>query len=326
MKTRLIAVIAAFSTFATALLLNSPAASATTAHVVARYRLTPGFYSMAAGRKALWVLDADETHYAQLYRINPRTGTMRRVTRLPFPAGGLVVAFGSLWVSDYFGNAVWRVGPRGHVQAEIATGTQPQWMHAAFGSLWVANHHGASMSRIDPETNTVLDTVQVGAPDTFRDGPQAVTDDGTNVYVGSSNLQALQSVDPSDDAVTTPDSSDDVFCGPTLGIAGVVWSVDPCSGAFYQFGTDGSVLRTIPSAGVPGDIATLGGHLWVSDDTNFDPDTFQGSAAVLERLDPVTGEVERTVAIGGDATGVTAAFGDFWVYNANTNVIRRIDV
>jgi streptogramin lyase len=326
MKTRLISALAALCALVTGLSINAPMASAGTTRVLATYRLAPGFYSVSAGLHAIWALNADELHFARLYRINPRTHGMNLVRTLPFAAGGLTVAFGSLWVSDYFGNTVWRLGPRGHVRAEITTGTQPQWMHAAFGSLWVSNHHGASMTRIDPATDAVLDTVQVGAPDTFRDGPQAITDDGTNVYVGSSNLQALQSVDPTTDSVTTPDSTDDVFCGPMLGVAGVIWSVDPCSGAFYQFGTDGDVLQTIPSAGVPGDLAVLDDHLWISDDTRFDPDTFRGSAAVLEQLDAATGAVQRTVAIGGDATGVTAGFGDLWVYNANTNTIRRVQV
>jgi hypothetical protein len=203
-------------------------------------------------------------------------------------------------------------------------GLQPERIHAAFGSLWASNHHGASLSRIDPVTNTVVDTVPAGAPDTFRSGPQGMTDDGTNLYVGSSNLQALQAVAPSTDGVTTGPSTDDVFCGPITAAGGFVWSVDPCSGAFYRLGTDGSSQQTIPSAGVPGGITTRGAELWISDDQTFDPNTYQGSNAVLEQLDPVSGAVLRSVAIGGDATEVTSGYGDLWVYDANASTIRRI--
>jgi streptogramin lyase len=181
MRKRFIAAVTALGALATGLLISSPAAAAKTRPVLATYQLAPGFYSMATGLHAVWALQTDEVHYAKLYRIDPQSHRMRLVARLPFPAGGLTVGFGSLWVSDYFGNAVWRVGPRGHVQARIATGTQPQWMHAAFGSLWVSNHHGASLTRIDPASDSVRDTVGAGAPDAFRDGPQAITDDGTNL-------------------------------------------------------------------------------------------------------------------------------------------------
>lgn len=326
MKTGFASVAAAVAALATGLLINSPMADAKPSPVVATYKVTPGWYSMAAGLDAVWALQADEYHDGVIYRIDPQSHGMKLVTKLSFPAGAITVGFGSLWVSDYFGNAVWRLAPSGQVQAEVGVGYQPQWLHAAFGSLWVSNHHGASLTRVDPVTNTVLDTVQVGAPNTFRDGPQDVTDDGTNLYVVSSNLQSLQSVNPATDAVTTGPSTDDGFCGPLVAVAGFVWSADGCTAVTYQLSADGTVQQALPSTGVPGGLAMLNGQLWLSDDTSFDPNTFQGSDAVLDQLDPVTGAVSRTVAIGGDATGLISGFGDLWVWDANASTIRRVHV
>jgi virginiamycin B lyase len=326
MTKRLISLAAALVATATGLLLSSSPAGAKAGPVVATYKVTPGFYSLAAGLNAVWALDADEVHNGELYRIDPYSHGMKLVTTLSFPAGGLTIAFGSLWVTDYYGNAVWRLGANGHVQAEVAVGLQPQWMHAAFGSLWVSNHHGASLSRIDPATNAVIDTVQVGAPGTFRNGPQDLTDDGTNLYAVSSNLQSLQAVDPATDAVSTGPSVDDQFCGPLAAAGGFIWSADGCTGGFYQLGTDGSEQQVIVSTGVPGGVTTLGQQLWVSNDTTFDPNTFRGSDAVVEQLDPVTGAVLRTVAIGGDAADVTSGFGDLWVWDSNASTIRRVHV
>lgn len=326
MMTRFTSVAAALTSLATALLINSPAASAKSAPVSATYKVTPGFYNLATGLNAVWALDGDEVHNGRLYRIDPASHGMKLVTTLPFPAADLVVAFGSIWVSDYFGNAVWRLAANGRVQDEISVGLQPQWMHAAFGSLWVANHHSGSLSRVDAATDTVVATVQVGAADTFRNGPQEITDDGTNLYVGSSNLQSLQAVDPTTDAVTTGPSLDDAFCGPLAAAGGFIWSADACTGAFFQLGTGGSEQQVVPSEGVPGGVTVLGSQLWISDDTTVDPDTFQGSDAVLEQLDPTTGAVLRTIAIGGDATHVISGFGDLWVWDANASTIRRVSV
>jgi hypothetical protein len=323
---RLASVAAALTALATGLLINSPVAGAKAGPVLATYKVTPGFYTLATGLNAVWALDGDEYHDAVLYRIDPQSHGMKLVTTLPFAGASLEVAFGSVWVSDYFGNEVWRLASNGHVQSEIGVGLQPQWLHAAFGSLWVSNHHGASVSRIDPTTNTVLDTVQIGAPDTFRSGPQDMTDDGTKLYAASSNLQSLQSVDPSNDVVSTGPSVDDAFCGPLAAAGGFIWSADGCTGAFYQLGTDGSEQQVIPSTGVPGGVTLLGNQLWISDDTTFDPDTFQGSDAVVQQLDPATGAVLRTVTIGGDATYVRSGFGDLWVWDANASTIRRVSV
>lgn len=310
----------------TAGVLFAAAADARTDPVLATYQLAPGFYELAHGHHAVWAANIDEFDDGQIYRIAPdRPHPLKLVRRMPFPVGGLAVAFGSLWVSDYYGNAVWRLDAHGRTEARIATGLQPQWLHAAFGSMWVSNHHGASLSRVDPATNTVQATDAAGAPGAFRSGPQDLTDDGTNLFVASSNQQALQLIDPTTDTTTTADATDDVFCGPLAAVGGYVWSVDSCTGAFYRFASDGSVEQTIPSAGLPGGVVAVGSHVWLSDDTQVDPDTGVGSAAVLTERDPATGEVLRTIDVGGDALDITKGFGDLWVYDSYANTVRRVD-
>jgi YVTN family beta-propeller protein len=328
MSKRLIRIVAPLATLAAALLVAAPSAGATSGPVVAKYKLAPGAYNLATGLDAVWAVNADEVHDAQLYRIDPRSHGMKLVTTLSFPAGGIAVAYGSIWVSDYFGNAVWRLDSNGQVQAEIGVGLQPQFLHAAFGSMWSSNHHDGSLTRIDPATNTVEDTIPVGAPDSFRDGPLQMTDDGTNLYVASADLTAIQLIDPTTDTVTTGPPVDDGFCGDLAAIGGYVWSADSvfCSDAFYRLGADGSELQSIPAAGATGGLTVLNGQLWVTDDTTFDPNTFTGSDAVAEQLDPATGAVLRTVPIGADASDVVGGFGDLWVYDSVAGTIRRVTV
>ena len=329
MMKKLTTIAAALTALAIGLVSNAPmaGASAPSGPVVATYKVTPGFYTLATGLNAVWALQGDEYHNGQLYRIDPKSHGMKLVANLSFPVGGMSVAYGSVWVSDYFGNAVWRLNSNGQVQARVDVGYQPQWLHAAFGAMWSSNHHGASLSRIDPTTNSVVATVPAGAPGVFRSGPQGLTDDGTNLYVVSSNQQALQAVDPTTNTTTTFGPIDDVGCGPLAAIAGVVWSVDACSGAFYELSTDGVEKDVVPSAaGAPGGITTRSGELWISDDRTFNPDTFQGSDAVLEQLDPISGEVLRTVPIGGDALDIVSGFGDLWVYDSVASTVRRVQV
>ena len=325
MSKRFISMLAALVALATGLTIAAPTASARSA-VVATYRLSPGGYDLATGLGAVWALNGDEYHYGKLYRIDPVTGRMTVAAKLSFPAGGIAIADNSIWISDYFGNAVWRFSPTGAVQAEIGVGLQPQWLHAAFGSVWASNHHGASVSRIDPATNTVVATAPAGAPGVFRDGPQAMTDDGKKLYVLSSNQQALQAVDPSTNTTTTFASTQDAGCGPLTAIAGFVWSADGCTGAFYQLATDGTVEHVLPSTGAPGGVTTLGSQFWISNDTTFDPDTGAGTGAVVEKLDPVSGAVLRTISLGGDALDLVGAFNDLWVYDSVANTIRRVHV
>jgi streptogramin lyase len=305
--------------------ISAAGAHADTGAVVATWHVAPGSYDMSAGMGAVWAINIDEFHRGVLYRIDPATNEISTVTTVSFPPGGITAAYGSIWVADYYGNAVWRIAPDGHVQATIHTGLQPQWTTAAFGSLWTSNHHGGSLTRVDPTTDTVVATVPVGRQHTFRDGPQALTHDATHVYVSSSNLFKLQAVDPTDNSVSTPAGrpGDDQLCGELRSIDGWVWSLDRCSPGLYQLGKDGTVHAVI-DGGTAYQLSetVLAGALWVSEDR--DPDT--SSSGALVQHDPRTGAALRTVPIGGDASTVRAGFGDLWVFDANRYTIRRVHV
>lgn len=310
---------AAAAALSVAMLAGTPAAGAAPNPIVATYHVSPGGYALAADATSMWAVNADEFHDGRLYRIDPVSNQITLVKKLAFPAGGLAAAFGSIWVTDYYGNAVWRLSPTGAILARVPTGLQPQSVHPAFGSIWTSDHHGASLTRIDPATNAVLATVPAGAPDTFRDGPLDFTNDASRLYVGDSNLQSLQSVNPATDAVSTPPSINDAFCGPMAAIGGYVWSADACTGTTYQLGTDGSVHQAITARGFPASLITTAGNVWIGQDT---PD----NDAVLVERDPQTGAVLAKVHVGGDASSLTPAFGDLWLFDADTNVIRRVHV
>ena len=65
---------------------------------------------------------------------------------------------------------------------------------------------------------------------------------------------------------------------------------------------------------------------WIGTDQTVDPDTGQGSDAVLQGREPSTGALLRTIALGGDIRDVESGFGSLWVYDNDANTIKRVDL
>jgi hypothetical protein len=298
---------------------------------VVTFRLPAGGYKLAAGLGAMWVVRGDMFHDALIYRIDPTTNTRRLTGHLTFPATGIAAGYGSLWVADYFGNAVWRVSPHGRAQARIATGLQPVSVHVAFGSVWVANLHSHSVTRIDPRTNSVSATDPAGDPTRFCCSPKDITSDSRRIYVASSDQSVLLSIDPTTNATTTPVGTDDHFCGPLTYIDGSIWNSDRCTNTLYQISPAGVIRSHITygptsGSGTPQVLAqTRFDHkLWVAVDETYDHDASTGSHGVLEMRDPHDGNLLGTVTVGGDVDSVSGAFGSLWTFDAPTSTVRRL--
>jgi hypothetical protein len=310
----------------------APAQARPTAHTV-RIGVPAGSFTMAPGLHSMWAVRTDEFDSTLIVRINPATDRRSKVANLDFASGGFAVGFGSLWISSYYGNTVWRVSPSGRVQARIGVGLQPEVVHVAFGSVWVADHHGASVTRIDPRTNGVIATDSAGDPTDFRDGPQGIANNERRIFVGSSNLFTLQSIDPDTNLTTTPAGTADTFCGPLTWVGAHVWSPDNCSNTVYQFAPDGTVIWSYqygPTSGsdVPQVLgsARLGNEICLAVDRHFNEDTFTGGAAALQCRNPRSGALLRHLAIGGDASmGVFSGYGSRWVPEAASRVIKRVN-
>lgn len=316
---------------------SSPTSASTAAAIhptsAVTFRLPAGGYQMEAGLGAMWIVRSDEFHDTLIYRIDPIANTRHLVGHLTFPGGaGVAVGYGSLWISDYYGNAVIRVSPTGKVQARIPTGLQPERVHIAFGSVWVGNHHGHTVTRIDPRTDTVLATDSAGDPTQFRDGPQDITSDARMIYVGSSSLPVLQSIDPATNLTTTPpERTEDQFCGPLTFIGGSIWNSDRCTNTLYQISPAGIVRSQItygPTFGPTGPQVLaqtrFEGNLWVAVDETYNFDMSTGSHGVLEQRDPEDGELLGTVRLGGDVSEISAGFGSLWIFDRGASTVRRV--
>ncbi len=289
--------------------------------------IPPGYYDMREGLGSMWVLEDDEQSYSVIYRIDPATDGVTDAFTLDSAAGGFGVGFHSLWVAMYYDNTVERIDASGHVVARVKVGLQPYAVHVAFGSVWVSNHHGSSVSRIDPATNKVIATLPAGQAHTFRNGPQDITSDDQYIYVGASNGDLpITTIDPTTNSVVSQNATDDYFCGDLQAAGQTLWSVDHCSNTLYQLepSTGATLQQDDYDPGYLNAMTTLDGSLWVAYDARVHRQTGIGFDGTLEQRDPVTGDIDQTLPIGGDASVVRSGFGSLWVLDDTHGRVKRL--
>ena len=113
--------------------------------------------SIAANDEGVWIV----THYqpgntSVLTRLDPNDGHEVASTKIPEDSNGVVVAGGSVWVSNTASGTVSKIDTKTNsVTATVATHSQPRFMTVGAGSIWALNQGDGSISRIDLKTNEV---------------------------------------------------------------------------------------------------------------------------------------------------------------------------
>jgi hypothetical protein len=140
-----------------------------------------------------------------LQQVDP-TGAMSIVGSNPaLSCHDLVVAFGSLWVTEYSGSDVWRVNLTTlAVDATVATGatdvngigTGPDAAYTADAWIWVTDISGSQIFAIDPGTDAQVDAVGVTGLS------EGVAGGATRVYTGAF-LAPNTAIDSTDPATST---------------------------------------------------------------------------------------------------------------------------
>ena len=266
----------------------------------------------SVGAGALWVT----TRGGTLTRIDPNSGAESRVEVGGRP-GGVVVAFGSVWVSLAGADQVVRVSDddHPHVLCRVNVGAHPEGITRSAHALWVANSGDGTLSQIVVSAGAVRPTRTV--PDVAR-APVAVA-------VG-------------DDAVWVADRADNTLVrvnGGTLRrVATIPVGAQPDSvavvGRYVWVATagDGRVRRVRPTrdsgvgagsvrvGGHPSAMASGAGRLWVTDDARnqliaVDPGSVRVTGRQAAPLGPTGLAVDRNVVwvAGHDADRVTPLHG-----------------
>lgn len=179
----------------------------------------------AAG--ALWVSDRSS---AQLTRVDPTT---MRTSVLPLPGtspGGLVFAFGALWVGDDTAGAtaLLKIDLGTRKVTRVPAGHRPAYVTATSTDVWVSESEDGTVSRIDP-TTLARTTVKTGTSPVNLDvlGDDVwVPDDVANTVVRISGGKVVQTVtaDGLGPAVVAPVRAE---VWATMFTGGQVWAITP---------------------------------------------------------------------------------------------------
>jgi streptogramin lyase len=185
-------------------------------------------YEVEQAAGAMWVSDRDS---AQLTRVDP-VSLKTSVLSLPgTKPGGLVFAFGSLWVGDDTAGAtsLLRIDPVRRTVDKVAAGHRPAYVTATTDAVWVSNLEDGTVSRIDPRALTSKATKVGLSPvnlDVLADRVW-VPDDGGDVIVQLTQDGAVANTYPAPGggpAVVAPVGGQ---LWATLFTSGEVWAITP---------------------------------------------------------------------------------------------------
>jgi YVTN family beta-propeller protein len=144
---------------------------------------------VTAGPTGVWVT----SFYSNtLSRIDPATGVVSATVPGPNGPGGVVEAFGSVWVAGYTLAEIWRYDPatlKVTAKVKLPAAAGPEDLDAGGGALWSANSEAGTVSRIDPAANLVTATVRVGL------GPRQLAVGDTYLWVSNLEDGTLQRLD-----------------------------------------------------------------------------------------------------------------------------------
>ena len=199
-----------------------------TTGAVRRVRVGETSYEVEPAAGALWVSDRDS---AQLTRVDPQT---LATSRLPLPGtkpGGLVYAFGQLWVGDDTSGAtqVLRIDPVRRTVRRVAAGGRPAYVTATSTAVWASDVEIGSVSRIDPRTLKATTTPVGTSPvnlDVLHDQVWVPDDAANAVYRldGRGKVVLTVAAPEGGPAVVAP-VGDEMWV--TLFGSGDVWAIKP---------------------------------------------------------------------------------------------------
>ncbi len=312
----------------------SPASARTVSVALPRF-ITAGLVETSHG---IVVLSLDEEG-GTLQRIDPATGAVLAVrTLLPgTPTGNtfllddLVVAAGSLWVSEYWQNEVLRLDPVSfRTQAVIHTGRSPSGVIAGGGSVWVPLTNDQAIERVDPGSNAVVSTIPIGSPQNYTDSPWKGAWTGSDVVLSLPATGRVAHVTTRGKVTYDHPGRDATACAAIHPVPGGYWLDDTdCSESYYRWTSSAkSITATVDSSAESPPRRDLGsfvygGAFYTGEAVCGDTCT---RAELVER-DIATGDVlSRRVVPGDWAAFPRVAAGAWWTDDFDHAVLHRSEL
>jgi virginiamycin B lyase len=151
-----------------------------------------GKYAIAVGEGSVWAIASNN----ELIRYSTGSGSREAAISLPSRSSGVIVAFGSVWITGTGNDELYRVDPiTNQIAATIELRSDPLALAAGEGSVWVFNEGDGTVQRIDGKSGNLIATIETGAV-----GKGAVEVGGGFVWVSTHDVPIIQ-IDPRANAV-----------------------------------------------------------------------------------------------------------------------------
>jgi streptogramin lyase len=150
---------------------------------------------IGADENSVWAVTGSESD--QLTRYDAETG--KAIANVPLPASGagVVVGFGSVWVTSPEKSEIYRVDPSTNkIVSTIGLRAKPRFLAIGEGAVWVINQGDGTVQRIDGHSGEILATIEAGVVGAGAD----ITVGGGSVWIGSLSISVIQ-IDPATNAL-----------------------------------------------------------------------------------------------------------------------------
>ena len=260
---------------------------------------------VAVGARAVWAANAGE---GTVSKIDPKTLRVVNTVGIGKAATALVEAFGQLWVATGSDDSVVRIDPDsggflGTVALPNDATSSAYTIAAGANGVWVGS--GNDIVRVDPSTNDVAGRLNYGG------GVNDIAVSGSSLWIVSSaetvarfsasafrqTGQTTLGVIPT--ALALGGGSVWVTAPAPYGSHAAVWRIDPVTDRVNQTTNIARAVGYPPML----DVAYGAGALWLA---SYDSGT-------VIRVDPQSGNIVKTIRVGGHPSGIAVGDGRVWV-------------
>jgi YVTN family beta-propeller protein len=256
--------------------------------------------------------------------VDADSGRLTRSFRVGREPSALTVASASVWVANYRDQTVTRIDRETGTTATIPVGGHPTGITSYRGKVWVWTLEELLVG-IDPRFDAADDPIHLavgGSPRFVRTrDPGRIAAGGGYLWVTAPGTTVIR-VEPDHPRRRLSIIPDVGTNGPLAYGERELWVAG-----------SGFVFPITPETGIPRSGTAVGGvvhgiawgeGVWV---VSGGPARASGVAPALRRVDPRTGLLETTIAVGERAIGIAVAAGSTWVASTNDDrgAVYRVD-
>jgi streptogramin lyase len=152
--------------------------------------------SIGVGEGSVWAVTGIG-NTQRLRRYNAESGAEEAEISLPSASSGVVVDFGSVWITGTGKSELYKVDPKAtKIVATIPLHREPRFLSSGEGSVWVLNQGDGTVQRIDGRSGQLVATIEANA----AGGGGDISVGGGFVWVGTHAVPVIQ-IDPRTNSV-----------------------------------------------------------------------------------------------------------------------------